>query len=180
MVNCILTDSCWDWSVVKAKQIWIPSVQMFAKSLLVTGALTCKYCVCQPAQTCPLLRIPAIDDGPGPASFGHSGTGQGTSLVSTKTGGGQTYACVLSHVNQKHEDVDMQCRNMIHNTYEQVYPFTTLTQSISCKKENSSWGASFEGISNPKKPVVNFEKFHRQKCHQLANLESIYGLIDPE
>ena len=117
MVNCILTDSCWDWSVVKAKQIWIPSVQMFAKSLLVTGALTCKYCVCQPAQTCPLLRIPAIDDGPGPASFGHSGTGQGTSLVSTKTGGGQTYACVLSHVNQKHEDVDMQCRNMIHNTY---------------------------------------------------------------
>ena len=107
MVNCILTDSCWDWSVVKAKQIWIPSVQMFAKSLLVTGALTCKYCVCQPAQTCPLLRIPAIDDGPGPASFGHSGTGQGTSLVSTKTGGGQTYACVLSHVNQKHEGVDM-------------------------------------------------------------------------
>ena len=38
-----------------------------------------------------------------------------------------------------------------------------------------------EGISNPKKkPVVNFEKFHEQKCHQLANLESIYGLIDPE
>lgn len=52
---------------------------MFAKSLLVTGALTCKYCVCQPAQTSPLLRIPAIDDGP--ASFGHPGTGQGTSPV---------------------------------------------------------------------------------------------------
>ena len=35
------------------------------KTLLVTEALTCKYCVCQPAQTSPLLRIPAID-GPRP------------------------------------------------------------------------------------------------------------------
>ena len=31
-----------------------------------------------------------------------------------------------------------------------------------------------------KGPMVNFEKFLQQKCHQLANLESIYGLIDPD
>lgn len=114
-------------SVVKAKQIWIPSVQMFAKSLLVTGALTCKYCVCQPAQTCPLLRIPAIDDGPGQLRSSRDSRAAGTSPVWTKTDGCRTYACVLSplsrewktrdcrfefwyatymlHVIEKHEDV---------------------------------------------------------------------------
>ena len=68
-------------------------MQKFARGLLVTGALTCKYCVCQPGPTCPLLRIPAIGDGP--SRSGDSSDGGEAR--------GHHYARVLSRGKERHE-----------------------------------------------------------------------------
>ena len=61
------------------------SLQNVCLCLLVTGALTSKYCDCQPGQTCPLLQIPASLMMAW-SLWGHQGT---SDPPATKTGGGQ-------------------------------------------------------------------------------------------
>ena len=109
--------------------------------------------------------------GPGLASFGHSGTGD----ISTKTDGDQVQVWSVYFRFSR----EWRARTRKYKVFDSLTP---RVQKLNLLR--SSFRALFiklEGfhISNPK-PVVNFEKFLQQKCHQLANLESIYGLIDTD